>query len=250
MYVRKFLLPIALILSTMLASVSHGNACSRWRPFRLNELFVADFIVRATAVKYIVAPVPNTRTTGVPESTIEFKVEETIWGAEVPSTIVLHGYLTETDDFNDVPLPYRFVRRGGRSGSCFANSYKQGAQFLLFVQRDAHNASTSGYTTNISALGPTNEQIRGAEDPWLKWVKAYLSPCPAHDGKDSDFGRMSQPEMESVAGKQATNLDKYRFAKCYVTRFGLNDDAAKNHARVIDYYETKSARPDGLPAPR
>jgi hypothetical protein len=246
---RRFLLLPALILSTILASVSHGNACSRMYPFRLNELFVADFIVRATAVKYIVSPVPNTRTTGVPESTIEFKVEETIWGGDVPSTIVLHGYLTDTDDFNEVPPPYQFVRPGGRAGSCFANSYKQGAQFLLFVKRGAHKASTSGYTTNINALGPTNEQIRGAEDPWVKWVKAYLSPCPAQDGKDSDFGRMSQPEMESVAGKQVTNLDKYRFAKCYVTRFGLNDDAAKNHARVIDYYETKSAR-DRLPAPR
>lgn len=132
---RRSLLLSAFILSTLLASVTDGNACSRWQPFRLNELFVADFIVRATAVKYIIAPVPNTRTTAVPESTIEFKVEETLWGSDVPSTILLHGYLTDTDDFNEVPLPYKFVRSGGRAGSCFANSYKQEAQFLLFVKR-------------------------------------------------------------------------------------------------------------------
>lgn len=232
----------ALIVGTVLILVSHGAACSRLYPFRLNELFIADFIVRATAVKYFVTPDPKTRTTGVPESIVEFKVEETIWGVDVPATITLHGYLTDSDDFNEAPLPYRFVRPGGRSGSCFANSYKSGAQFLLFLKKAPWHMSTSGYTTNISALGPTNEQIRDAEDPWVKWVKAYLSPCPKLDIKGSDFGAMSKVEMEKVAGKQTTDLDKYRLAKCYLTRFGVNTDAAKTYMRVIDNYEMTPIR--------
>jgi hypothetical protein len=66
-------------------------------------LFSADLIVRATASKYITRPDSNTITTGVPESTIEFKVEETIWGVNAPEAVVLNGYLTDRDDLNEVP---------------------------------------------------------------------------------------------------------------------------------------------------
>lgn len=241
-YLRRFLLPSVLVVSAMLVLVSPGKACSRAHPFRLNELFSADFIVRATAIKFIVTPDSKTMTTGVPESTIEFKVEETIWGVDVPATIVLHGYLTDRDDFNDVPLPYRFVRPGGRAGSCIANSYKKGAQFLLFLKRSPSYMSTTGYTTNISALGPTNEQIRGADDPWVRWVKAYLSPCPKQDIKDSDFGKMSKEEMEKVSGRQPSDLDKYRLAKCYLTKYGTSGESAKRYMRVVDSFETTPTR--------
>src|ERR1044072_3823551 len=168
---NRLVLRIAFVAAVMLFAAVTGYACSRGGPYRLSELFGADLIVRATADKYIVLPDPVLRTTGVPESTVEFKIEEAIRGVDVPKTIVLNGYLTDKDDFNEVPLPYKFVRPGGRAGSCFANSYKQGAQFLLFLKR-----SGGGYTVNFSALGPTTEQLHSHDDPWIKWVKPYRAP--------------------------------------------------------------------------
>jgi len=227
-----------MVASIHVGSVPTSEACSRVYPFRLNELFSADIIVRASAVKYIVTPDSKT-ITGVPESTVEFKIEETIWGGDAPASIVLHGYLTDKDDFNDVPLPYRFVRPGGRGGSCFANSYKKGAQFLLFLKKSPSSHMTNtGYTTNISALGPTNEQLRGVDDPWVKWIKAYLSPCAKQNARDTDFGMMSKTEMEAVAGGQTSDLEKYRLAKCYLTKYGTSSNDTKKYMQVVNSYET------------
>jgi hypothetical protein len=146
-------------------------ACSRVRPFTLDELFDnAEIIVRATAVTYAKPPDDSgLMTTGEADSTIQFRVEETLRGKDVPLLIILHGYLNSRDDFNDVSVPYMFVRPGGRRGSCFANTYKEGAQFLLFLKK-----TKAGYTSNISALGPTNEQLHSDDDSWLLWAKDHL----------------------------------------------------------------------------
>src|SRR6185503_20371718 len=99
--------------------------------------------------------------------------------------------------------PYRFVRPGGRSGSCFANSYKKGAQFLLFLKRSNFRPETNtGFTINISALGPTNEQLRGPGDPWIEWVKAYLSPCAKQGSEGLDYADRSKPELERLIAKR------------------------------------------------
>jgi hypothetical protein len=50
--------------------------------------------------------------------------------------IDLRGALVETDDFNDLQVPYKFVRPDGRSGSCFATSYREGAQYLLMLKKE------------------------------------------------------------------------------------------------------------------
>jgi hypothetical protein len=147
-----------------------ATACQRVRPFSYDELFVADTIVRATAIRYIVMPDPSTRrTTDVPDSTVEFRVEEVLNGKGAPDTLVLNGYLSDRDDYNDVEVPYKVVRSNGRRGSCFANTYREGAQFLLFLKK-----TKDGYTPNISSLGPTNEQLHGIGDDWLRWVRGYL----------------------------------------------------------------------------
>jgi len=155
----------------------------------------------------------------------------------MPANIVLNGYLTDRDDFNDVPLPYRFVRPGGRAGSCFANSYKEGAQFLLFLKR-----SGAGYTTNISALGPTNEQLQGPQDLWLKWVKAYLTPCAPPDSEALDYSDRLKPEFESLMAKRQSDLEKYRLAKCYLVKYGTGASDADLYIKVVDSYETVPAR--------
>ena len=127
----------------------------------------AEVIVRATAVKYASPPAdPHVWTTGEPDSTIQFQVSEVIRGPMMKE-LILHGYLVNRDDFNDHESPYKFVRPGGRSGSCFANSYRSGGQFLLFLKK----TGSGEFTTDWYALGPVNEQLRSDNDPWLLWVR-------------------------------------------------------------------------------
>jgi len=160
-------------------------ACQRVQPFTLNELFDnAEVIVRVTAVKYVKPPDdPKIITTDRTDSTIEFKVEEKVSGGDVPDTIVLNGYLSDKDDFNEMPVPYMFVRRLGRRGSCFANTYKEGGQFLLVLKK-----TKDGFTSNISALGPTNEQLHSDNDEWLIWVRNHLKSLEVKD-KESALPR-------------------------------------------------------------
>jgi hypothetical protein len=51
------------------------------------------------------------------------------------TTIVHNGYLSDKDDYNNSSMPYTSVRPESLWGSCFANTYKKGAQFLLFLKR-------------------------------------------------------------------------------------------------------------------
>ena len=128
----------------------------------------ADVIVRATVVGYVKSP-EKYRTTGMPDSTVEFKVEEVLKGENVPTSLIINGYLNDKDDFNDRPVPYDFIRPDGRAGSCIANSYKEGAEFLFFLKKKEETL-----TPYWAALTPTNEQLRSSDDQWLKWTKDFL----------------------------------------------------------------------------
>lgn len=202
------------------------EACTRGKPFSFDELFAADVIVRATAQRYITEPDLNMRTTGTPDSTVEFKVEEVLKGAAVPEKVVLNGYLSDRDDFNDVRIPYKFVRPGGRHGSCFANTYKQKAQFLLFLKK-----GEEGYTPNISALGPTNEQLRSEHDPWLTWVKVRLNPCIKLDEWEIDLATARAEEFYQVWRSNPRQHYSYRAAKCYLQRFPNGDAELTTHLK-------------------
>ena len=134
----------------------------------------ADMIVRATAVEYASPPSDTRfRTTGVPDSTIQFKVIERIRGT-VTTDVILPGYLVARDDFNDQQPPYTFVRPSGRAGSCFANSYRSGGQFLLFLKKNERGQ----LTVNWYALAPVNEQLHSDDDPWLIWVRKLARKEP------------------------------------------------------------------------
>lgn len=67
---------------------------------------------------------------------------------------------------NDRAVPYDFVRPGGRHGDCAASDYKLATEFLLFLR--------SG-TDKWAPLAATNEEVTGAEDPWVAWVKDELA---------------------------------------------------------------------------
>jgi len=146
-------------------------ACSRTTPVNLSiTCKVAGFVIRAQAVKYSKEPENNfIRTTGIPDSKVEFKILEVIKGDSISGSIFLNGYLNDKDDFNDQQVPYNFVSLNGRSGSCFANTYKQGAEFLLFLKK-----TSDGFTVNIDSLAPVNEQLHSSVDPWVFYIKGLL----------------------------------------------------------------------------
>ena len=134
----------------------------------------ADAIVRVEVEGFAIPPT-NTgfRTTGVPDSKVRFKVIEVVRGLNL-SDLELPGYVVDQDDFNDHDPPYRFVRPGGRSGSCYANSYRDGAQYLLFLKK----RDGGELTVNWAPLSPVNEQLHSEDDPWLIWVRQQVDQLP------------------------------------------------------------------------
>ncbi|CAF3400296.1 unnamed protein product [Rotaria socialis] len=145
--------------------------CSITTKTKTTELISnAHTIVRARVIGYENPPAePNHRYMGIPESVIKFEIEEQIKGAEIlPNILWVNGYLSNNDDYNDHPPPYRRVRPNGRTGSCIANTYKQGAEYLLFLN--------DRYSPYWDALTPVNEQLHSpsSEDRWLRWVKKQV----------------------------------------------------------------------------
>ena len=134
------------------------------RPSAVAMVREADGILRVTP-EYLVHAGSDPNSTA-PDSRIQFKVLEVIRG-ERPDRLMLYGALVETDDFNDHTPPYDFVRPNGRSGTCFASSYRLGGQYLLMLKRD-RNRELSIYWY---PLAPVNEQIHSADDPWIIWVR-------------------------------------------------------------------------------
>jgi len=167
----------------MLVSATDAYACQRASPVSNVEMVKqADAIVRVMAVEYARPPRdPSMRTTGLPDSMIRFTVLEVIRGnlLRESSQLILPGYIVDHDDYNDEAPPYNFVRPNGRSGSCFANSYRSGGQFLLILKRE----QPLGYTADWYALGPTNEQLHSADDPWLLWVREQAKSQAASKGE-------------------------------------------------------------------
>ncbi len=168
----KRLIGILVICATLIIGYSSViMACKRSSPVSVFEVVDgADLIIRATAVEYVVEPQGNIGTTDRTTPVIRFQVEEILRGPLEPGVVELSGYLNETDDFNDHSAPYTFVRPNGRSGSCFAYTYRRGAEFLLFLRED-----NGSYTVEWNALAPVNEQLHSGQDPWLFWVRGYLA---------------------------------------------------------------------------
>ena len=159
-----FLLALCVPAASRACSISHLAT-----PAELTQQ--ADAIVHARAVGYETAPRSKWWTTGEPDSRVRFQVLETLRGT-APSTLVLHGYLAQGDDFNDQPSPYTFVRPGGRAGSCLASTYKQNGEYLLFLKKSAQSGEL---TTYWGPLAPVNEQLHPGNDPWLLWTRKQIA---------------------------------------------------------------------------
>jgi len=109
------------------------------------------------------------------ESDIKMKVLEVIKGDFKEATITIRGQTANYDGPNDRPVPYDFVREGGRHGDCYASDYKRNGKFLLFLREG---------TVHWAALAATNEEVSGPEDPWVVWVKNQLAIQPKN--KDAE----------------------------------------------------------------
>jgi hypothetical protein len=117
---------------------------------------------------------PNLYETGFPPRGAGYKllaldVVEVLKGPPVDGRFAIRGMLVDRADYNDREPPYDFVRRGGRSGNCFAYTYQRDGEYLLFL-RGANEVMTPYW----SALAPVNEQIRSKDDPWITWVRGRL----------------------------------------------------------------------------
>ncbi len=155
-----------LLFCLLFSSASTVYGCNA-RPTSAQRLISnAEIVLRATAVKYIREPKSNI---GTFPREIEFRIEQVLKGENMPPSLILNGFLTDKDDYNDRPAPYDFVRKGGRGGSCYAGNYKRGAEFLLFlIEKDGK------YWLQHNPLAPVNEQLRNKDDEWLIWVKNQL----------------------------------------------------------------------------
>jgi hypothetical protein len=104
---------------------------------------------------------------GFPPVEVRFEVLEVLHGTLPEQPLWIRGALVDQDDFNTGPVPYMQVRSDGTRGSCFAYFYRGGGEFLLLLRRDEIGALSPYW----SVFAPTNEQVRGAEDPWVRWVR-------------------------------------------------------------------------------
>ena len=125
-----------------------------------------DVVVRARADSTI--PIPSPRIPG-PQTLVRFAVLEVIDSGSLalPRSLAFQGALSGTADFNTGQVPYRWVRSDGMRGSCSAYTYQQGGEFLLLLR----GKSIDSLTPYWAALQPTNEQVTGAGDAWVQWVR-------------------------------------------------------------------------------
>jgi hypothetical protein len=107
---------------------------------------------------------------GAARDGVVFILAQVVRGKSVSDTLVVEGALTERDDFNTYGAPYPAVRPSGERGSCFAEEYRRGAEFLLVLHRDGEGRLTPYWWP----LLPSNEQLHTPRDLWLAWVRSQI----------------------------------------------------------------------------
>jgi hypothetical protein len=167
----------SLAFSLALACSGIANSALACSPAHINTpqelIALADGIYRVKPVAYGL-PKPSSRIFPWPDTQVRLKVLATIKGTP-QSELQVPGDLGRENDPNDHPVPYEFVRPGGRSGNCYAVTYRKASQYLLFVK------DGSPYW---SPLAPTTEQVSGPMDPWVIWVMEQLT-APAERPNNS-----------------------------------------------------------------
>jgi hypothetical protein len=135
---------------------------------------VGSFVARATVIVRVRAVDVPSRPPGdnLAEygTGVLFRVQESLRGRLPGDSLILLGTLVPRDDFNrSGTVPYRMTRPAGQRGDCYAKEYRKEAEYLMLLQDRGY-----GWTPHWMPLAPLNEQLRGADDPWLAWVKARV----------------------------------------------------------------------------
>jgi hypothetical protein len=105
---------------------------------------------------------------------VSFHVLQTLKGAAARDDLRVEGEVATEDDRNDAAVPYDFVRPGGRHGNCYAFGYRRGAEYLLFLKSIDVQGQPVELTPYWAPLSPTNEQVSGEDDAWVRWVGAEV----------------------------------------------------------------------------
>ena len=157
----------AFLVSENFVSPSSSLACSPRKVSTPQELVSgADGIYHVRASNEIPGPPSSSRMPRPqPNAQVTFRVLSILKGTRRTMLLLPANFVSETDP-NDQPVPYDFVRPGGRWGNCYAVTFKQGQEYLLFLK---------GGTPYWSPLAPTTEQVIGTTDPWLIWVRRELA---------------------------------------------------------------------------
>jgi hypothetical protein len=129
----------------------------------------ADAIVRVRATA-LADSVSGPATFG-PRTRISFDVLDVLRGDSVPASLAIVGRLVNHDEFNSGEVPYTAPRRTALSGACFSYNYRVGAEYALLLVREDDGELTPYW----AALQPVNEQVTGADDPWIRWLRGELS---------------------------------------------------------------------------
>jgi len=156
---------LSLSLGARLCSVVPGDA-----PQAHSWIDNATLVVRARALS------PESSAARGARSQVRFQVEEVLKSnaTPMPTAISLDGRTAERDDFNKRPVPYDYVRPSGLMGSCFADEYRPGADYLLLLVESKPGV----FSTHWAPLLPVNEPLHGTDDPWLAWVRARVAGRP------------------------------------------------------------------------
>jgi len=166
----------AIVALLVMLAARPGAGCQRATPIPAPDDLIrrAEVIVLATAVR------ERTPTPLSMRSRVEFHAGAILKGRVSINLLPIPGSLVPADDFNDSPAPYTFVRPTGRRGSCFADTFKEGGQFLLMLRptreiRADPDPFEPELTPYWEALAPTDEQVTGPRDPWVRYVREVLT---------------------------------------------------------------------------
>jgi hypothetical protein len=194
--VKNLISSAAATVPLVIAAAVPAMACLA-QPLSPSRLVTkADVIVRATAVKYVKTPHEQmVELDFSSDGNIQFQVEEVLKGDGVPAPLMIEGLLSPHDDFNDGSVPYHFIRPGGRGERCELFTYKQGAEFLLFLKR-----GEGKLTPYWAPLSPTNEQLRSPNDAWLWWVRSQLETV---EQKETEVGRRRRSTVFGLSAWQS-----------------------------------------------
>ena len=134
-----------------------------------NIVLQSEMVVRATAIGTTPPPAGSSRP-GL--SYMAFETREVLKGDAVPDTLRFVGYPDDRDSFQEEPVPYLATFRWRGGGDCTSTTYRPGAEYLLLLGDSPAGLGLSPYW---QVLAPTNEQIRGPDDPWVGWVRQVLA---------------------------------------------------------------------------